>query len=55
MLSNERVDFESACVDRAFRILDKVPFADGMFLVSSWRVFFNIHAWFLFCVVRKPK
>jgi hypothetical protein len=50
MLSNERVGFESAYAARASRTSDKEPFTDDKILVSSWRVFFCIHAWFLFFV-----
>lgn len=48
MLSIEPAEFESVRVVQACRISGKEPFSGGKFRLQLWRVFFCIHAWFLF-------
>jgi len=55
MLSNGHDELVSVYVVRVPHILGKLPFADDTILVSFWRVFFSIHAWFLFLCRQKTK
>lgn len=48
MLSNALYEFESVRDAQACRSLDKVLYSDSKNWLHSLRVFFSIHAWFLF-------
>lgn len=48
MLSNALYEFESVRDAQAYRTLGMVLYVDSKNWLQSLRVFFSIHAWFLF-------